>query len=55
MDDNRVMTAREAGDVLRVTPATIRLWIANGKLPAARVSERGLRIPAAAVFALLQK
>jgi excisionase family DNA binding protein len=31
---------RDAARLLHVTPRTVRNWIAAGKLPAARVSER---------------
>jgi excisionase family DNA binding protein len=38
------MTVAEVADELRVTPATIRLRIRDGKLPAIRVGERGYRV-----------
>ncbi|MDP2182266.1 MAG: helix-turn-helix domain-containing protein [Actinomycetota bacterium] len=39
------VTVREAARILRVTPRTIRNWVAEGKLMGNRVSERVMLIP----------
>jgi excisionase family DNA binding protein len=40
---------RDAARLLHVTPRTVRNWIAAGKLPAARVSERVTLVPLAEI------
>jgi excisionase family DNA binding protein len=43
------MTVQEAAEALAMTPATVRAWIRQGRLPAVRVGPRELRIPRTAV------
>ncbi len=38
-----LMTIREVGDLLRVSPLTIKRWGKRGKLPAIRINSRGDR------------
>ncbi len=47
------LTPAEAARRLRVTPRTVRNWIAEGKLRGERVSDRVTRIPASEVDRLL--
>jgi uncharacterized protein len=47
-----LLTPREVAERLRVSPRTVQNWIRDGKLPAARVSPRVVRVPADAVEAL---
>lgn len=46
MNDNTLLTAHEAARILRVDPQTVRAYIRNGKLPAARVGKSYLIKPA---------
>lgn len=39
-DEDRLMTVREAAEELRLTTATVRQWIRDGKLPAIRAGAR---------------
>ncbi len=39
------MSVRDAARLLRVTPRTVRNWIASGRLQATRISERVTLIP----------
>jgi excisionase family DNA binding protein len=39
-----ILTIREAAQLLRVSQRTIRRWIADGRLPASRLSSRLIRI-----------
>lgn len=48
-----MVTVKEAAGLLRVTPRTVRNWIAAGRLDAARVSERVTLVPLAEVDRLL--
>jgi excisionase family DNA binding protein len=43
-ESSELMTVAEVARELRVTPATIRSRIREGKLPAIRVGERGYRV-----------
>lgn len=38
-----LLTIREVGDILRVSPLTIKRWGKKGKLPAIRINSRGDR------------
>ncbi len=40
LPDDYTLTVNEVAERLRMTPATIRLWIREGKLPAKRFGER---------------
>ena len=48
-----LLTVRESAELLRVTPITIRRYIAAGRLPAVRVG-RGVRVRREAVEGLLE-
>lgn len=39
------VTVKEAARLLRVTPRTVRNWIASGRIQATRVSERVMLVP----------
>jgi excisionase family DNA binding protein len=43
------VSIRDAARLLHVTPRTVRNWIAVGKLPASRVSERVTLVPLAEI------
>lgn len=44
MDDSiRLLGIKEAAQLLSVSPATLRKWDNEGKLPAIKISERGDR------------
>jgi excisionase family DNA binding protein len=49
------LTPKEAAKRLRVTPRTVRNWIASGRLSAVRVSDRVTRIPASEIERLLAR
>ena len=38
-----LLTVREAAQVLRVSPLTLKRWVKRGKLPAIRINSRGDR------------
>lgn len=44
VDSDRWLTVAEIADELRVNPATVRLWISKGSLPAKRAGQRKLLI-----------
>jgi excisionase family DNA binding protein len=44
LDDDPWLTVAEIADELRVNPATVRLWISKGTLPAKRAGKRKLLI-----------
>ncbi len=44
VDDDPWLTVAEIADELRVNPATVRLWISKGTLPAKRAGQRKLLI-----------
>jgi excisionase family DNA binding protein len=44
LDDDPWLTVAEIADELRVNPATVRLWISKGALPAKRAGQRKLLI-----------
>jgi excisionase family DNA binding protein len=44
LDDDPWLTVAEIADELRVNPATVRLWISKGTLPAKRAGQRKLLI-----------
>ena len=50
---DRFLTVAEVAADLRISPDTVRRWIAAGKLPAVRVSARDLRIERAEYDQLL--
>lgn len=52
-DAERFLTVAEVAADLRISPETVRRWIAAGKLPAVRVSARDLRIERAEYDQLL--
>ena len=51
---DRLLSVREAAEVLSCHPVTIRRLIAAGQLPAVRLGPRLLRVPAKAICALGQ-
>jgi excisionase family DNA binding protein len=50
-----MMSGREVAQLCGVSPATVQKWARCGKLPAVRLSSRGIRYEMAAVEALLAK
>ncbi|MBV9367574.1 MAG: helix-turn-helix domain-containing protein, partial [Solirubrobacterales bacterium] len=44
VDSDPWLTVAEIADELRVNPATVRLWISKGRLPAKRAGQRKLLI-----------
>ena len=49
-----LLTVREAAQVLRVSPLTLKRWGKRGKLPAIRINSRGdRRYPKEAILYLL--
>lgn len=44
IDDDPWLTVAEIADELRVNPATVRLWISKGLLPATRIGMRKLLV-----------
>ena len=44
VDGDPWLTVAEIADELRVNPATVRLWISKGRLPAKRAGQRKLLI-----------
>lgn len=44
VDDDPWLTVAEIADQLRVNPATVRLWISKGLLPATRIGMRKLLV-----------
>ena len=44
VDDDPWLTVAEIADELRVNPATVRLWVSKGALPATRAGQRKLLI-----------
>lgn len=48
-----LLTTTEAGALCRVTPGTIRAWVASGRLPCVRPGHR-LLVPVEAVRSLLE-
>ena len=46
-------TPKEAARLLRVNPATVRRWVADGRLRGTRTGPRLIRIPRAAVREML--
>ena len=44
VDDDPWLTVAEIAEELRVNPATVRLWISKGRLPAKRAGQRKLLI-----------
>ena len=49
-----LLTAKEAAEIFRVTPLTIKRWIKRGKLPAIRINTRGdIRIKKTSIMWLL--
>ncbi len=51
---NDLLTIRKVAAELRYSPATVRRWIAEGKLDHVRFSQRGIRIPRESVDRLLE-
>jgi excisionase family DNA binding protein len=45
---NKLLSVREAGEVLNLRPATIRAWLLRRKLPRVKCG-RAVRIPADAI------
>jgi excisionase family DNA binding protein len=52
---DELVNLKEAAAILRSTPRTVNKLIAEGKLPASRISDRVVRIRKADVEALLPK
>ncbi len=50
-----VLNVNEAAGYLRVTPGTIRRWVAAGLLPAVRVGPRIVRIKFTDLLAFLEQ
>ena len=48
------LTPKQAAEELNVDRLTVYRMIRDGRLPASRVGKRGLRIPRAAVLAVLK-
>ena len=48
------LTPKEAAELLKVDRLTVYRMVKDGQLPAARIGQRGLRIPRVAVEAILR-
>jgi excisionase family DNA binding protein len=49
-----LLTPKEVGERLRVSPRTVYSWIESGRLPSVRLSERVTRVPEEAVDAFVR-
>lgn len=52
--DHRLLSKRQVAKIARVDATTVDLWLARGLLPAIPVSARRVKVPAAALEALLR-
>lgn len=52
--DHRLLSKRQVAKIARVDAQTVNLWLARGLLPAIPVSTRRIKVPAAALEALLE-
>jgi excisionase family DNA binding protein len=55
MLQRRWLTVREVAELLRAHPKTIFAWVSSGKLPAARIGNRFVRIDGKALEAELER
>lgn len=52
--DRRLLSKRQVAKIARVDATTVNLWLARGLLPAVPVSERRVKVPAAALERFLE-
>lgn len=50
-----LITVKEAAELLRVSPATVRNWVREGKLPGLRFSKTVIRIRREEVLRLAER